>query len=138
MRVLILAVFALMALFNPALAGPRDDLLATYAAQAKAADAAFTGFSAKRGEAFYLAEHTGGNWKGVTSCTACHTKDPTKTGRLPDTGKEIDPMAASVNPDVFTKPARTEKWFGRNCQGVLGRDCTALEKGDYMTFLLSK
>jgi len=138
MRSLLLSLVVLVAVFNPAMAGPREDILATYATQAKRADPAFAGFSAKRGEAFYLAERTGGEWSGVSSCTTCHTKDPTKVGRQPDTGKEVDAMAASVSSDRFMKPERTEKWFTRNCKGVLGRECTALEKGDFVTYILSK
>jgi hypothetical protein len=30
-----------------------------------------------------------------------------------------------------------EKWFKRNCNDVAGRACTALEKGDVLTYLLS-
>src|SRR5262245_43150210 len=46
-----------------------------HAAQAKAADPAFDGFSAERGRAFYLSKHV---MKGVgaISCASCHRKDP--------------------------------------------------------------
>jgi cytochrome b len=33
-----------------------------------------------------------------------------------------------------TRP-RSRKWFGRNCNTVLGRECTAQEKGDILTYL---
>jgi len=29
------------------------------------------------------------------------------------------------------------KWFRRNCKTVLGRECTAQEKGDILTYLSS-
>ena len=49
------------------------------------------------------------------------------------TGEPIDPMSA---PGRFTDPAKVEKWFKRNCSDVLGRECTALEKGDSLAYLL--
>jgi hypothetical protein len=47
-------------------------------------------------------------------------------------------MAVSMTPDRFTDPEKVAKWFSRNCNGVLGRDCTAVEKGDFITYLSSK
>jgi len=120
----------------PTWAGPREDILAGYAAAAKAVDPAFKGFNVKRGEAFYYAVNTGGAAE-TPSCATCHGKDPTQEGHL-RTGRSVDPMAVSANPDVFTRSSKVEKWFGRECKGVMGRDCTALEKGDFITFLASK
>jgi Domain of unknown function (DUF1924) len=47
-------------------------------------------------------------------------------------------MAASANPKRYGDEAKTEKWFGRNCNNVLGRECTATEKGDFITFMLAQ
>ena len=47
-------------------------------------------------------------------------------------------MAASASPKRYTDRAKTEKWFRRNCHNVLGRDCTATEKGDFITFMLTQ
>jgi len=47
-------------------------------------------------------------------------------------------MAVSKNPTRFTKVDEVTKWFGRNCSSVLGRECTAIEKGDIITYLSSK
>ena len=33
--------------------------------------------------------------------------------------------------------AKVEKWFKRNCNDVLGRVCTPLEKGDVLSYLLT-
>ena len=121
---------------TPASAGPRQDILAAYAAQAKAGDPTFKGFSAKRGEAFYFAVNTDGNSE-TPSCSTCHGKDPTQKGHL-RTGKVIDPIAVSANSEAFTSATRVEKWFGRQCKGVVGRDCTPTEKGDFITFLMNK
>ena len=105
-----------------------------YAAAAKTADAAFTDFSASRGQTLFQGQHTGGK-ADTPSCTSCHTTDLKKSGRT-RAGKEILPMAASVNPKRFTDAADVEKWFRRNCLDVLGRECTAVEKGDVLAYLL--
>ena len=107
-----------------------------YVAAAKKADVAFTDFSADKGRAFFQGNHTGGK-ADSPSCTSCHTTDLTKSGKS-RAGKEIAPMAASVNPKRFTDPADVEKWFTRNCPDVLGRECTVIEKGDALAYLLSQ
>lgn len=128
-----LAVFAVAA----AAANPgRDAILAAFAAEAKKADPGFAGFSAQRGQAFFAANHTGGK-PDTPSCTICHTSDPTREGQT-RAGKQIAPMAVSMTPDRFTDAEKVAKWFARNCNGVLGRDCTAVEKGDFITYLSSK
>ena len=106
------------------------------AAAAKQADPAFAGFSAERGAQFWQAQHTGGK-PDTPSCTTCHTKDPTAEGQT-RAGKTIAPMAVSRTPDRFTDAAKVEKWFDRNCNTVLGRACTAAEKGDVITYLSSQ
>lgn len=107
---------------------PQEQLLRTYAAEAGVA-----GFSAERGRAFFLAEHVGGKAE-TPSCVTCHTADVTQPGQT-RAGKRIEPLAVSANPERLTDPAFVEKWLGRNCNSVLGRECTALEKGDIVAFL---
>lgn len=129
----VLALVLLPALMAaPALAGPRDDILAGYAAAAKAADPVFAGFDAGRGKALYHQQNTAS--ADAPSCSTCHTASPLKAGQT-RAGKKIDAMAVSVTPDRFTDSAKVEKWFGRNCNTVLGRECTPTEKGDYITYL---
>jgi hypothetical protein len=105
-----------------------------YVAAAKAANPSFTEFSAKQGEAFFRDKHTGGKPE-TPVCTECHTTDLTKKGQT-RAGKDIEPMAPSVNPKRYTDPANVEKWFRRNCNDVVGRECTVTEKGDVLTYLL--
>lgn len=123
---------AAMAFANPG----RDGILAALAAQAKQADPNFAGFSAERGDAFWHATHVGGKIE-TPSCTTCHTKDPTAAGQT-RAGKAIAPMAVSMTPDRFTDPEKVDKWFTRNCNSVLGRPCSAVEKGDIITYLSGK
>jgi mono/diheme cytochrome c family protein len=108
------------------------DFEATFAAEARRADPAFAGFSAARGERFFGATH-GKAW----SCATCHGGAPTGAGEHAVTGKRIEPLAPAANPERFTRPASVEKWFRRNCNDVLGRACTAQEKGDVLTWLMS-
>lgn len=132
-RVLLLALLILLAA-APVRANPaRDAILAAFTAQAKQDDPAFSGFSAERGKALWQANHSGGKPE-TPSCTTCHTKDPTAAGQT-RAGKIIAPMAVSATPDRFTDPEKVAKWFSRNCNNVLGRACTAAEKGDIITYL---
>ena len=117
------------ALANPA----RDAILAAFASQAKQADPAFAGFSADRGSKLWHSTHTEGKID-TPSCTTCHTKDATAEGTTRAL-KPIAPMAVSKTPDRFTDPEKVDKWFTRNCQSVLARACTPVEKGDVITYL---
>ncbi len=107
-----------------------DALLRDYAAAAGAAPG-IQGFSAARGRALY--ERRGKDW----SCGSCHTSDPRRVGEHAVTGRRIQPLAPGANPSRFTDVAKVEKWFRRNCRDVLGRECTAVEKGDFITWLNS-
>lgn len=108
------------------------DFEARFAAEARQADPAFAGFSAARGASFFRDLH-GGEW----SCATCHGGDPTQAGEHAVTGKRIEPLAPAAHPERFTRPASVEKWFQRNCNDVVGRACTAQEKGDVLAWLLS-
>jgi cytochrome c peroxidase len=118
-----------------AFAATPEDALKDYAAAARKENPAFKAFSAQRGEALYHAERTHSNG-GKVSCSTCHTGNPKDPGQT-RAHKRIEPMAASANPQRLTDPAKIEKWFSRNCQDVLERTCSAQEKGDFITYLLS-
>lgn len=72
------------------------------------------------------------------SCSTCHTSDLSQEGKHHVTGKTIGPMSARVNPERFTSVKKMEKWFKRNCLDAWGRECTAQEKADFLTFLLTQ
>jgi hypothetical protein len=114
----------------------RDAILADFLAQAQQAEPGIAGFSAERGATLYQATHTGGK-RGTDSCTACHGKSPQDTGQT-RAGKTIEPMAVSKTPGRYTDKANVEKWFTRNCQDVLGRACTAKEKGEFLTYMMGQ
>jgi len=112
-----------------------QDILRELEAEARRGNSGFAGFSAGRGERFYHAERTGAD--GVKlSCATCHTADPRAIGKT-RANKDIAPMAPAANRERFTDAAKVDKWFRRNCNDVLGRACTAEEKGDFLTYLVN-
>lgn len=107
-------------------AGFRD----AFAREAKAADPAAPSPSAERGRAFFTAPH-GREW----SCASCHTANPAAAGKHAATGKAIAPLAPGANAERFTDAGKVEKWFRRNCTEVVGRECSAAEKADFIRFV---
>ena len=128
-------LFAALFLCSAAHAPPQD-LLQSYAVQAKQENPQFQAFSAARGEQLYHAKRTHSSGK-MLSCASCHTDNPKSAGRHEKTGKAIQPLAPIANRDRFADTAKVEKWFKRNCQDVLERACSVQEKGDFVTYLLS-
>ncbi|MBI4995514.1 MAG: DUF1924 domain-containing protein [Rhodocyclales bacterium] len=92
--------------------------------------------AAARGKQLHTQKFSGGK-PDTPSCTSCHGADPRAPGRSL-TGKAIDPMATSVTPARYTNPAKVEKWFKRNCNEVLGRECTPQEKSDWLAYMTSQ
>lgn len=85
-----------------------------------------------RGQQFFTSRH-GHEW----ACASCHGAMPTGNGQHAATGKTIAPLAPAFNPARFTDTAKVEKWFRRNCGDVVGRECTAAEKADVLSWLIS-
>jgi len=96
------------------------------------AQATATRPDAKAGENFFNATH-GREW----SCASCHTANPTRPGKHASTGKAIQPLAPAAESVRFTDAAKSEKWFRRNCNDVLARECTAGEKANLLAWLVS-
>lgn len=117
-------------------AGVREDLLAQYRAAVQAETGAWNGWSGARGQALHTQKLNGGK-ANTPSCTTCHGADVRAPGRTL-TGKPLEAMAASAAPNRYTDAAKVEKWFQRNCNEVLGRACSAQEKGDWLTFMLTQ
>ena len=85
-----------------------------------------------QGQKFFNATH-GQEW----SCASCHNASPTGEGKHASTGKAIAALAPAFNPERFTDPAKSEKWFRRNFKDVLARECSAAEKVDVLAWLIS-
>jgi mono/diheme cytochrome c family protein len=125
-RYLTAALIAGAILFPAADAATPADLLAGYRAQSGAPP------SPARGQELFTTSH-GKEW----SCSSCHGAIPVQTGKHASTGKAIGALAPAFNTERFTDTAKVEKWFRRNCNDVLGRECTAVEKADVLGWLLS-
>lgn len=104
---------------------PTQQLAAYTAASGAAAQPA-------RGQAWFTSTH-GREW----SCSSCHGSVPVRDGKHASTGKTIAALAPAANAQRFSDEAKTEKWFRRNCNDVLGRECTATEKADALAWLLT-
>jgi len=135
-----IATFAIAAVIGLSFAGAahanpaRDAIIAGF--QAQAPEPA----SAERGKALYYknwaAERAAGTGDPETpSCTACHSDNPKNQTKHAKTGKIKDPIAVSATPNRFTDQRTVDKWFRRNCNGVVGRECTAQEKVDFLTWM---
>ncbi len=108
------------------------ELLSGYRAAAAQQAAGFEP-SAQRGAEFHTRRF--GVSAKLTSCASCHTDKPTDSGRHVVTDKPIKPLAPSANAERFSDPAKVEKWFKRNCTEVVGRECSAAEKADFIAFV---
>ena len=107
------------------------EVLAVFNTEASATPG-FQGFSAERGEKFFKTKHN-----HDLSCSSCHTDNPAAQGKHAETDKLIKPLAPAANEERFTDMKKVAKWFKRNCNDVLDRECTAQEKGDVITYLLT-
>lgn len=94
-------------------------------------DASGRPVNAERGRLLFV-NRQGGEW----SCASCHGNPPTAPARHASTGKAIATLAPAFNPERFTNTAKVDKWFKRNCNDVLSRECTATEKADLLAWLL--
>ena len=105
-------------------------------AEADKKKSAAESFSADNGRQIYLASR---NWEGEEqpACATCHTDDPKKVGKHIISKKPINPLAPAANPERFTDIAKVEKNFSKHCNELYNRDCTAQEKGHFLTYLLS-
>lgn len=91
-------------------------------------------FTVEAGRDVWVREHTGADG-GSRACTSCHTADVRQPGRHVVTGKPIAPLASSVEPRRLSDRGEIEKWLRRNCKWTLGRECSAQETGNILTYL---
>ena len=125
-------LIALLSASAAAFAATPQQMIDGYAAEAARQSSGFQP-SARRGAEFYARRFAVSD--KMPACTACHTDSPAKPGQHAVTGKAIKPLAPRAEVARFTDPAKTEKWFRRNCTEVLGRECSAAEKADFILFL---
>jgi hypothetical protein len=140
------------------LADTPEQILESYAAQARSDDPSFAGFSAERGAAFYREPHVI-KGAGVWSCASCHLKDPRYSVRAHRTDipcrachvindwehpdpkhakkRVIDAFAPSANSIRLSDAHKVENFLKLNCLLLIQRECTPKEKGDVIAYLLT-
>jgi mono/diheme cytochrome c family protein len=130
LHLLLRAGCSLVAAFSawPALADTPAQLLDAYSKQAGTAP------SAERGRRLFTTNF--GQPLGW-SCSSCHGNSPAAPGRDQLSEKEIEPLAPAANPKRFTDRNKVEIAFSQNCKDVVGRPCSAAEKADVLSWLLS-
>jgi hypothetical protein len=125
MKKKIILVLALVSFIGLAFSATPQEILKGYESQSGKASPA-------RGEQFFNAKH-GKEW----SCASCHESPPDHDTKHIVTGKVIKPLSPNANPERFVDQAKVEKWFKRNCNDVLARECTAQEKADVLSWLMT-
>ena len=91
--------------------------------------------SAEDGKAFYNRK-IGVKGKEV-SCSSCHTDNPADNGKDIVTHKSIKPLSPVTNPKRFSNLDKVEEKFVQHCNDITGADCTAQDKANYITYLIT-
>lgn len=129
-KALLVALIAGVSVFAATPNPEVKNYLASLKAEAK------TEFSEAAGKEIFTKENIKDGQK--ISCTSCHTQNLKGYGENKKTGKQIKPLAPSANPKSLTEVAEIKKWLKRNFNDVYGREGSAKEKGDVLTYLLNQ
>ncbi len=105
--------------------------------EAKKENPNFVDFDVTNGEKIFTSKNNGKKGKEI-SWSSCHGNDLRKNGQNFFTGKVIKPLSRKVNPDRFSQTKTIKKWLKRNFNDVYNREGTAIEKGDVVSYILSK
>lgn len=108
-----------------------------YAAFAKTANPEYSGPSAVDGKFFFNRKIKLANGKEA-ACASCHTANPADEGKHIITGKPIKPLSPTVNYKRFSDVDKVEEQFTKHCNDIIGSDCTAAEKANYIAYLLTE
>jgi hypothetical protein len=121
----VLLLLAMISLVKAAFSAMPQELLKGYEFQSGRA-------STTRGEQLFNTKH-GKEW----SCASCHENPPNHDTKHIVTGKVIKPLSPNANSERFVDQVKVEKWFKRNCNDVMARECTAQEKADVLAWLMT-
>lgn len=112
-----------------------EKLQKKYEGIGKANDPTYQGASPEEGQKFFNANMV--VKEKTVSCSSCHTTNPGNVGKNIVTGKPIKPLSPTVNEKRFNNLDRVEAKFSEHCNDVVGRECTAQEKANFISYLLS-
>jgi len=113
-----------------------EKLAHKYTVIAKSVNPDFTAPSAADGK-FFFNRKIKSNGKEV-ACASCHTSNPANDGKDIVTGKAIRPLSPAVNFKRFNDIDVVEEKFTLHCNDIIGSDCTAAEKANYITYLITE
>lgn len=108
-----------------------------YAAFAKTANPEYSSPSAVDGKFFFNRKIKLANGTEA-ACASCHTANPADEGKHMVTGKPIKPLSPMVNFKRFSDVEKVEEQFTLHCNDIIGSDCTAAEKANYIAYLLTE
>ncbi|MCI0508274.1 MAG: DUF1924 domain-containing protein [Gammaproteobacteria bacterium] len=92
----------------------------------------------ERARVMWTEKYPDDNGKNTRSCASCHTENLRAAGKHVRTNKAIEPLAPSINRERLTDANKIEKWFKRNCKWTFGRECSAQEKSDFLSYILTQ
>lgn len=114
-----------------------EKLASKYVTIAKSVNASYAGTSTMDGKMFFNRKFKAPNGKEV-ACASCHTSNPANEGRNIVTGKSIAPLSPVVNAKRFNDIEKVEDKFTEHCNDIVGADCTAAEKANFIAYLLTE
>ena len=136
-NILIAALLGFMAISAHADVTNAVKLEKKYAAIAKTANPEYSSPSAVDGKFFFNRKIKLANGKEA-ACASCHTSNPADEGKHIVTGKPIKPLSPNVNYKRFSDVDKVEEQFTKHCNDIIGSDCTAAEKANYIAYLLTE
>lgn len=131
------ALIATALILNISFASVIDDYLSSLKQEVLKTEPNFKTFDAKRGEEIFKSKHIGKKGKEI-SCESCHTTNLANSGENIFTGKTIEPLSPKANPKRLTDISEIEKWLKRNFNDVYNKEGTPMEKGDVISYIMSK
>jgi hypothetical protein len=137
LSIVLVALLGLTALSAQASIANAKKLVIIYHTQAIAENKDFPGPSAEEGKIFFNNKVKAANGK-ETACASCHTTNPADNGKNILTGKVIQPLSPVVNAKRFADFEKVEAKFAQHCVDILGQDCTAAQKANYITYVLTE
>lgn len=136
-RFMVLAAFGLVSLSANADSANAEKLAMKYYRIAHSINPEYKAPSAAEGKLFFNRNFKMPNGKEV-ACASCHTTNPADEGKHIVTGKAIRPLSPAVNKNRFTDLDKVEDKFVEHCNDILGSDCTAAEKSNFIAYLMTE
>ncbi len=137
LSIVLAALLSLSAISAQASVANAKKLIIIYHTQAIAENKDFPGPSAEEGKVFFNNKVKAANGK-ETACASCHTANPANNGKNIETGKTIKPLSPFVNEKRFADFEKVEAKFTQHCVDILGADCTAAQKANYISYVLTE